>query len=149
MAIDAEAAARSHLQGAGSLVRLRQLVEDLRAAFEVFASDLGKTHPPRGAVQQPHAKALLQVLHVLADHARGNVEPFRGAGKAADFRDLSEDPHVVEAIHFSPDCEAITDSLSSETCIIKQRRSFHLLTEPRIYSVPSGFRRPWGPGGAI
>src|SRR5438270_13681849 len=42
MAIDAKPAARRHLQGAGDLVGLLQLVEDLRAPLIVLAPDLGQ-----------------------------------------------------------------------------------------------------------
>ena len=100
VAKDPQPAAWRHLQCARDPIGLVELGQDLRAALVIFASDLGQAHFARGAIEKTHAKALLQVLHVLADHARRNIEPRRGAGEAADFRDLGEDPHVIEAIHF-------------------------------------------------
>jgi hypothetical protein len=50
---------------------------------------------------------------MLAGHARRHIKPRRGASEAADFRNLDEDSHVVEAIHLSPNCEARTRQNSS------------------------------------
>ncbi len=74
---------------------------------------------------------------MLAGHARRDIKPRRGASEAADFRDLGEDSHVVEAIHLSPHCEAQPDSLSVENPIIRPLRSFHIAIQAQD-RVPGG-----------
>src|SRR5438105_14391617 len=84
MTVDAKPAARRHLQGAGDLVGLRQLVEDLRAPLIVLAPDLGQAHAPSGAVQQTHAKRGFQRLDLIADCCRRHVE-LRAAAEKPPF----------------------------------------------------------------
>jgi hypothetical protein len=94
VAIDAKPAARRHLQGAGDLVGLLQLVEDLRAPLIVLAPDLGQAHAPSGAVEQTHAKCGFQRLDLIADRCRRHVEAARSKARSRARRESRKDlPH--------------------------------------------------------
>src|SRR5260370_1084668 len=97
--IDAQLSARSRVHVAYGLLGFLAIGPQPPAALLICAASLGEADLARRAVQQARGQPLLEFLHMLADHARGNAEPRRSAGEAAAFHHLGEDPHIVEAIH--------------------------------------------------
>lgn len=83
LAKDAELTARRQLQRAGDLVGFLEFVQDLAASLAVLAAYFGQAHPPRGAVQQTHAKSIFHGLHLVADRCRRHTETARGCREAA------------------------------------------------------------------
>ena len=81
--IDPQRAARRRLQRAGNIVGLLDIGQNLRGAIVIGPADFGQADLARGAIEKTHAKFLLQLLHMLADHARRDIKPRRGATVAS------------------------------------------------------------------
>ena len=86
--------------------RLRELqfgrlhfAEDAAAAFQEQAAFRRQRDGTGRAVKQPHAKALFQPRHCLADGRRRHAELPSGNREAAGFRRLNEDVERAEALH--------------------------------------------------
>jgi hypothetical protein len=97
--MDAEVAARRQLKGAGDPVGFVEFGQDLGAALEILAADLGEAHPARRAVQKPHAERVFKRLHVVADRRRGHVEPAGRGGEPAALGDSGEGSQAGHAVH--------------------------------------------------
>ena len=70
MTMEAQPPPRSRLQRAGCAVGLVEVGQNVGRAFVVRAADLRQAHLARGAVQEPRAQSVLQLLNVVADHRR-------------------------------------------------------------------------------
>ena len=89
------------LAGLG-LDRILQRIEigDQRAgAVVVGAADLGHLHAARGAVDQAHAEAVLELADVLGYQRLRAAEPFAGVGEALRVHHRDEGAHEIECIH--------------------------------------------------
>ncbi|MNN64206.1 hypothetical protein D3C81_1796370 [compost metagenome] len=65
----------------------------------VLLADLGDREVPRGALDQAHAEALLQVGDAPAELGLGHVQRTPGRGEAAVLHHLGEVVEVVEVFH--------------------------------------------------
>src|SRR5262249_33691889 len=82
-------------------LRLFEVRQEPLAAIVVGPADFGQAHPAGRAVEQPRPEPLLELLDVLAHHARREAEARRRGREAARLYDLGEDPHALETIHAS------------------------------------------------
>jgi hypothetical protein len=71
------------LQNAGRAVRFVDLGQKVGGAFVVLPADLRQAHFARGAIQEPRAQSILELMNVVADHRRRQVEAMGGCGEAA------------------------------------------------------------------
>jgi hypothetical protein len=100
------------LQGAGCAVGFVEVGQNVGGAFVVRAADLRQAHLARGAIQEPRAQSILQLLNVVADHRRRDVEMTGRCSEAAVLDDPDEGCDVGQAIHAAPDYQARVDRLS-------------------------------------
>ena len=112
MAMNAKPPARSRLQGAGRAVGLVEVGQNVEEAFVLLPADLRQAHPACGAVQEPGAQSILQLLNVVADHRRRQVEVASRRGEAAVLYDPDEGGDAGQTIHATLDCHVIETSLS-------------------------------------
>ena len=68
-------------------------------AFVVLPADLRQAHLARGAVQEPRAQSILELLNVVADHRRRQVEVTGRGSEAAILDDADEGGEVNQVIH--------------------------------------------------
>ena len=112
MAMNAKPPARSRLQGASYTVRFVEVGQNVGRAFVVLPADLGQAHPARGAVQEPRAQSILQLLNVVADHRGRQVEVTCGCSEAAVLDDSDEGGEAGQTIHGAADYQVRENSLS-------------------------------------
>ena len=99
MAMNAQPPPRSRVQGAGCAVGFVELGQDVERAFVVLPADLRQAHLARGAVQEPRAQSILELLNVVADHRRRQVEVTGRGSEAAILDDADEGGEVDQVIH--------------------------------------------------
>jgi len=97
--VEAQRAARGGLQRTGDAVGVVELGQDLRRAVEIGMADFGEAHLAGGAVQQAHAKPVLERLDVVAHHRRGQVQAAGGRREAAGFGDAAEHREAGQPVH--------------------------------------------------
>ena len=83
-------AARRRLQGAGDVVGLFQIGQDLDAAVVIGLADFGGADLACGAVEQPRAQPLFQRLNMIAHHGGRHVELTSCGRKSAAVDDPDE-----------------------------------------------------------
>ena len=111
MAMNAKPPARGRVQGAGRAVGFVEVGQNVEGALEVLPADLRQAHSARGAVQEPHAQSILQLLNVVADHRRRQVEVTGRCGEAPVLDDSDEGGEAGQTIHAAPDYQARVDRL--------------------------------------
>jgi hypothetical protein len=99
------------LQGAGFAVRFVDLRQKAERAFVVLPADLRQAHLACGAIQEPRAQSLLQLLNVVADHRRRQVEAMGCCGEAAVLDDSDEGGDASQTIHAAADYQVGENSL--------------------------------------
>ena len=67
MTMEAQPPPRSRLQGAGCAVGFVEVGQNVGGAFVVRAADLRQAHLARGAIQEPRAQSIFQVMNVVTD----------------------------------------------------------------------------------
>ena len=95
MAMNAQPPPRSRVQGAGCAVGFVELGQDVERAFVVLPADLRQAHLAGGAVQEPRAQS---ILDVVADHRRRQVE-VTGRGSEAAILDDADDRRTIRSAH--------------------------------------------------
>ena len=143
--VDAQRAARRRLQGAGDVVGLLDVGEDLDAAVVVGPADLGEADLSRGAVEQPRAEPVFQRLDMVAHHGRRHVEPAAGGGEAAAYPPPERRPSDWSAgPSAAPDYPVSLDNPSSFSRIITSQRDIASSGAPRAPSAEDALRTSGG-----
>jgi hypothetical protein len=112
MAMNAQPPPRSRAQGAGFAVRFVDIGQKVGGAFVVLSACLRQAHLARGAVQEPRAQSILELLNLVADHRPRDVEVTRRGGEAAVLDDADEGGDAGQAVHAASDCHLRETSLS-------------------------------------
>ena len=96
---DAQFAARLVMQFACRVFGFFKIGKDPPALFIEGAPGGGRAHAPRGAIEEPSAKALLKLEHMLACRRTGQAKPFGRCGKPTGLDYGDENFSVFKAIH--------------------------------------------------
>ena len=85
-----------------TLICIVEIRQDLLATLVVGAADLGKADFARAAVEQSHAKPLLERMNVFGNGARRHAKGTPGRGKATGVDDPHKGRHACRAVHPDP-----------------------------------------------
>ena len=96
---DADGAARLAGQRADGGFGLGDGVQHLLGAGIEHRAVLGRHQLPRGAVEQPHAEMLFQLLDAVGGDRRRNAHVAARGRQVAEFDDAHEDGDVIEIGH--------------------------------------------------
>src|SRR5262249_27467192 len=88
-----------HLHPAHGRLGFFQIRQQLLATVVVGAAHFGQAHPACRAVEQSRAEPFLELLDMLAYHARRDAEGCGRGRETASLNDPGEDPHAFEAVH--------------------------------------------------
>ena len=81
------------------VLRRAQLPEDAVAIFVECGTLGGEGDLARGALEELHAEALLELVDAPPDHRRRDAFLARSGGKAAALRDIDEGRQLLELVH--------------------------------------------------
>ena len=77
--------------------RADDLIDRRPQALQQAQAGVGERYAMRGAVQQPHPKALFELPHRMAEGRGRNAEPLCGRAKAQVIGDSDERCQIVKA----------------------------------------------------
>ena len=92
----------ARLQAADRKLGVLGLGDDPGAALVEGLADLGQRQPPRGAVEQPRAQAVLEPGDRLADRRARHAELRRRGGEALRLDHAREHRHAGQLVHPMP-----------------------------------------------